>query len=351
MARRLIPIPAALVALFVVLSLSLAGGAWAAHTTSAPRALPPPRTITLGMGYIPSVQFAPFYVADQRGYYRRAGLRVDFAYGGSSNQLELVGAGRVNFAIADGTDALAAAAQGVPVTDVMTQYRRLPVAIFTLIRTGIRSVANLRGKTIGVPGRYGSTYVGLLAALHAAGLRPDRDVTITPVGYNQAASVEGGKVDAAVDYSNNGPVILARHGLRITTLQIGAMTNLVGPGVVAGRDLIARDPRIVRAFVQATLQGMADTIRDPRAAFAIARTAKGLPPLRGSDVGDQYAVLQSAIAVWHDAATRVHGLGYADPAQWRVSARTLQAIGQLPRTPAIDDALVTDRFSAGAPKL
>ena len=350
MARRLIPATsAALVALLVTVSFSVATrGVGAARPTVAPHAL---RAITLGMGFVPNVQFAPFYVADRRGYYRQAGLQVTFLYGSSPDLLELTATGHDDFAIADGTDVLAAAAQGVPVTDVMTLYQRLPIALFALTSKNIRRVSDLRGKTVGLPGRYGSSYVALLAALRMAGLRPDRDVTLSPVGYNQAVSVQGGKVDAAVDYSNNGPVILARHGLKIDTLQIGAMTNLVGPGVVAGRSLIARDPRLAQAFVQATLRGLAATIADPRAAFAIARTAKGLPPLRGSDAGDQYAVLQSTIPFWRDAATRAHGLGYADPAQWRASARTLQAIGQLPHVPSIDDTLVTDRFSAGAAKL
>jgi len=346
MARRLIS-ATLLVALVAVAPLFAAAKIQAARPASAPRAL---RTITLGMGYIPNVQFAPFYVADQRGYYRQAGLRVDFAYGASPNQLELVGTGRVTFAIADGTDVIAASAQGVPVTSVMTMYQRLPVAVFALAGKNIRRVSDLRGKTVGVAGRYGSSYAALLAALRLAGLRPDRDVTIKSIGFNQAVSVQSGKVDAAVDYSNNGPVILARHGVKIDTLQIGTITNLVGPGVIAGRALIAQNPSLVRAFVQATLRGLAATIKDPRAAFAIARIARGLPPLRGSDVADQYAVLQSTLPFWHDAVTRAHGLGYADPAQWSESARTLQEIGQIAHAPATH-ALIANGFSVGAAKL
>ena len=346
MARRLIS-TTLLAALVAVSPLLAAAKMQAARPASEPRAL---RTITLGMGYIPNVQFAPFYVAAGRGYYRQAGLQVDFAYGASPNQLELVGIGRVTFAIADGTDVIAAGAQGVPVTNVMTLYRRLPVAVFALAGKNIRRVSDLRGKTVGVAGRYGSSYAALLAALRLAGLRPDRDVTLKSIGYNQAVSVQSGKVDAAVDYSNNGPVILARHGVKIDTLQIGTMTNLVGPGVIAGRALIAQNPSLVRLFVQATLRGLAATIDSPRAAFAIARTAKGLPPLRGSDIADQYAVLQSTIPFWHDAVTRAHGLGYADPAQWSGSARTLREIGQITHAPATA-SLIANSFSAGATKL
>src|SRR2546421_5219438 len=326
MARRLISV----LALAVLIALM---AAHAASATSAPRAASPSlRTVTIGMGFTPNVQFAPFYVADQRGYYRQAGLKVDFNYASSPNLLELVGRGRMGLAIADGTDAIAAVAQGVPIVYVMAEYQRFPVAIFSLAGSHIRSVAGLRGKTIGVPGRYGATYAGLLAALHTAGLRPS-DVKIQAINYTQVESVAAGKVDAAVGYSPNEPVLLARRGYKVNVIEVSDVANLVAPGVVAGRHLVAHDHALVRAFVQATLHGMADTIANPRMAFTMARRVHGLTTLHGRDAADQYAVLLRAITFWHSAATRAHGLGYADPMQWRDSVRILHAIGLLPRTP------------------
>ena len=340
MARRLIPV----LALVVLIALVAAR---MASSTSAPRAASPsPRTVTIGMGYTPNVQFAPFYVADQRGYYRQAGLKVDFNYASSPHLLELVGAGSIGLAIADGTDAIAAVAQGVPIVYVMAEYQRFPVAIFSLARSHIRSVAGLRGKTVGVPGRYGATYAGLLAALHAAGLRPN-DVKIQTIGYTQVESVAAGKVDAAVGYSPNEPILLARRGYKVNTIEVSAVANLVAPGVVAGRSLIAHDPALVRAFIQATLRGMADAIANPRMAFTMALRVPGLTTLHGRDAADQYAVLLRTIAFWHSPATRAHGLGYADPMQWRNSVHILHAIGQLPHMP--EPAMIyTNTFVAGS---
>ena len=340
MARRLIP------ALSLAVLMALVA-AHSAHATAAPRAASTsPRTVTIGMGYIPSVQFAPFYVADQRGYYRRAGLKVDFNYASSPDLLELVGAGRMDLAIADGTDAIAAVAKGVPIVYVMAEYQRFPVAIFSLAKKHIRAAAGLRGKTIGVPGLYGATYAGLLAALHAAGLRPS-DVKIQTIKYTQVESVATGKVDAAVGYSPNEPVLLARRGYKVNTIEVSAVANLVAPGVVAGRSLIAHNPALVRAFVQATLHGMADTIANPHMAFTMALHVRGLTTLHGRDAADQYAVLLRTIAFWHSPATRAHGLGYADPMQWRTSVRILHAIGQLPHMPE-PTMLYTNTFVAGS---
>ncbi len=342
MARRLIVPVLLLLALLGALAVATASRAMPSRTHVATNL----RTVTLGMGYVPNVQFAPFYVADQRGYYRQAGIKVNFSYGISPNLLQLVGAGRDEFAIADGTDTIAASANGIPITDVLTLYQRLPVAIFALKKSGILSVSDLRGKSIGVPGRFGSTYAGLLATLHSAGLGP-KDVNIKAINFTQAESVVKGSVDAGVGYSNNEPVLLRRHGYRIQTIETGAATNLVGPGVVVGRGLIARDPQLVHRFVQATLRGLADTIAHPPMAFAAARRIHGLSTLRGRDVADQYAVLLRSIAFWHNHATRTHGLGYADPLQWRQSVQTLKAIGQVPYTTQLA-SLETNRFSAGA---
>jgi NitT/TauT family transport system substrate-binding protein len=316
-------------------------------TASARSHLSSLRVVTLGVGYVPSVQFAPFYVAATKGYYRQAGLDVRFSYGFSPNLLQLVGAGRDDFAIGDGTDTIIAAAQGVPVTSIATMYQRLPVAVFSLQKAGIRTLSDLRGKRLGIPGRFGSSYAALLASFYTHGIKPG-DVRIQSIGYTQAQSVVQGKVDAAVGYSTNEPIVLERHGYRLNVLEIGSLSNLVGAGLVAGNPLIARNPGVVQGFVRATMRGLADTIDRPGAAFAVSRSVRGLNTLRGRDVGDQYAVLLRSIAFWHNSATRAHGLGYGRPAQWSTSIHLLRTVGQLSRTPVLS-RVVTNRFVSSIP--
>jgi NitT/TauT family transport system substrate-binding protein len=306
------------------------------------------RSVTIGMGYVPNVQFAPFYVADQRGYYRQAGLDVHFNYGSSPNLLQLTAAGRDDFAVADGTDAITGVANDIHVTDIATLYQHLPVTIFSLARKGIRTIRDLRGRTVGIPGRFGSSYAAFLAALAQAHMRPS-DLTIRSIGFTQAESVVHGSVDAAVGYSNNEPILLRRRGYQVRTIEIGTQTQLVGAGLIGGNDFITRNPALVRHFVQATLRGLAATVANPTMAFSASRRVHGLTTLRGRNVGDQYAVLLRSIAFWHDSQTRRHGLGYADLAQWSRSIRTLTAIGQLPRTP-VAASVVTNRFVIGGPR-
>ena len=79
-----------------------------AATSPEPTSSPaePPADVTplsVGLGFIKSVQFAPFYRADQAGYYDAAGLDVTFRHGTDYDVIALVGQGELDLGLADGT--------------------------------------------------------------------------------------------------------------------------------------------------------------------------------------------------------------------------------------------------------
>src|SRR5690606_26598196 len=97
----------------------------------------------------------------------------------------------------------------------------------------VTSVADLAGGSIGIPGRFGSTWYATLAALHQAGLEED-DVDVTDIGFTQVAALTAGRVDAIVGYTNNETVQFGVAGFDVVELPVTdpAEPSLVGPGLV-----------------------------------------------------------------------------------------------------------------------
>src|SRR5579859_160467 len=300
--------PAGTPAPTAVVAATAAGSAAPAATTNG--AL---RHIRLPMGFIPSVQFAPFYVAVDKGYFAAEGLAIDFDYSYETNGVQLVGAGQLPFAVVSGEQVLLARAQSLPVVYVMAWFQKFPVAIIAKADAGIKTPADLRGKRIGTPELGGANFVGLQALLAKAGV-PASAVTINNIGYNQATALQAGQVDAAVVYANNEPIRLTAQGQQLSVINVGDYVPLAANGILTNEDTIAKDPSLIRAFLRAFAHGLTDTIAQPAEAYTISK--KYVTNL--TDDALEQKVLAATIAMW-----QAPHLGMSDPAAWTTMQQTL----------------------------
>jgi NitT/TauT family transport system substrate-binding protein len=299
--------------------------------------------MTVGLGYIPNVQFAQFYLAQERGYYADAGLAVTFENKIDPDLIRLTGQGSVDISLADGTSLIPAVSQGIPVRYVATIYARFPNVVFAAVDSGIEAPADLDGRSLGIPGRYGSSWIMLQALLSSADLTPD-DLTIVEYpDFGQLGGVQQGAVDAATGFANNEPVRLELAGTTAVILTVDDIVPLPGNGLIVGEETLASRRAALEAFIAATLRAMADIIADPAAGFDAALAA--VPELGGADqppLDVQRAVLDATIAMWQSDLTASEGLGAIDPADWTASIEYLATLpGELVPNPVTADQLVT----------
>ena len=110
--------------LFFLLTMVLAacGGTATSNNTGSSTATPL-KNVSIGLGYIPNIQFAPFYVAQSKGYYKAAGLNVTFHHGFVNDVIGSMVLGHDNFAFATGDEELVARSKNLPVVNLSTLSR------------------------------------------------------------------------------------------------------------------------------------------------------------------------------------------------------------------------------------
>src|SRR5207245_433004 len=87
------------------------------------------KKVSIGLGYIPDIQFAPFYVAQSKGYYKAAGLNVDFHHGFVNDLIGSLAVGHDTFVFASGDEELVARSKNISVVNVATIYQRYSVSL------------------------------------------------------------------------------------------------------------------------------------------------------------------------------------------------------------------------------
>jgi NitT/TauT family transport system substrate-binding protein len=350
---RLAVVATLLVAIVAACSTGSTGGTAVPPSNPATASLAPGESaepslaatkLVVGLGYIPSVQFAQFYLAQQNGYYADAGLDVEFQNKIDPDLITLVGQGSIDVGIGDGTSVIPAVSNGIPVNYIATIYGKFPNIVFAKASSGITKAADLKGKKVGIPGRYGSGWIMLQALLASASLTTADIEIVEYPDFTQEAAVEIGAVDAATGFANNEPVQLELHGQKASVLTIDAITPLPGPGLVAGTATLDDKHDAVSAFVTATLQAMEEIKADPTVGLDAA--IKAVPEL-AKDKDTQAALLAATIATWTGTAQEAHGLGAIDRAGWEKSVTYLQSLGLIKAPVTTDQLLREDLLPAG----
>lgn len=289
--------------------------------------------LTLGLTYVPDIQFAPAYVADSLGWFTEAGLSVALRHHGANETL--LGAlqtGDEDVVFAGGGEMLQGRSEGIEVCNFATAYQNYPVTIIVPEASPIQSLADLRGYSIGLPGEYGENWFYLLAVLAQTGLTRD-DLDIQSIGFTQLSALTGNKVEAVVGFLNNDVVRFAESDFAIRTISLDD-PPLVSVGLGAMDQTIDERADDLTGLLEAMTRGAELCASDPEQVVQIA--ADYVPTLADSEQQSH------ALAVL-DATTDLYGgqFGVQTPDRWDQMTSFFTEAGLVSSPVAATDAFTT----------
>src|SRR6204780_5306078 len=202
--------------------------------------------------------FGPIRLAQGKGYFREAGLTVNFATGrGGVDVAKQVGAGNVPLGGIVADAPIIVRQNGVPVKMVAVFGGKGFMQLVVRSDSGITKPADLKGKTITVISYQDTTFYALLGLLASVGLSKD-DVDIQQAGPTGVWQfVATGKSVGMAGVPDWIPPVEAA-GVKVRVLPTDEYFPHMAQAVAASDQIIKDKPELIRAFVKASLRGMKD---------------------------------------------------------------------------------------------
>jgi NitT/TauT family transport system substrate-binding protein len=279
--------------------------------------------VTLFLGFVPNIQFAPLYVAAERGYFADEGINIHFENGSENDGVVRIATNDLQFGLVSGEQVVLARDKDMPVVYVFEWYHSFPVGIISPADLNIQQPQDLAGRVVGIPGPYGASYMGLRALLGISDMSESDLGELRSINYTAAENICAGQIDASVVYIANEPVKVQNDcGLELNIMRISDYVTLVSNGLVTNEITIQDNPDLVRGMVRAIQRGLADTLADPDTAFSLS-IPEYVPDLSEDEYPTQRQVLENSILLWQTDGI----LGQTDPQAWEATQTALIETG------------------------
>ena len=247
-------LPIAIAAFVLLLSACSDEGANTApvDTTPGAQALTP-KKLTFMAGFKPqaNLPFVGAYVAQEKGFFREQNLDVDIRHAQSGEHLQLLLAGEVQVATANGAQVIQRSSEGLPIVSVALVGQKSEQGFAVGANSGINSVKDWAGKKFGYKG---SVPVEFLAIARANGLDPDQ-VDQVKVSFDPRVLSEG-QVDILAVFVSNEPGQLDRIGYKARVFDPSEFgIPVLGLTYIASQDGIIEGRRGDPALREGVAQG------------------------------------------------------------------------------------------------
>lgn len=224
------------------------------------------------------IQYHPWYVAQELGYFEEEGLNVDFVPAdGSSAAIQQLISGQGQAALPSPGAFLTAVDSGQDLRWVYSYEYQNVFTIITTPETGITSLEDLGGQRMGISEPGGGEVPLVRAVLRDVGLQEGADVELVPVGEGGALTVDSLQSGEVQAYASSVFDVAALEAAGIDTVDLlpAGPKSFPANGMAVTAEALEANAEELAGFARAIAKGVVFSEVNPDAAFAIA--AEALP--------------------------------------------------------------------------
>lgn len=266
-------------------------------------------------------EYAPLFVALDKGYYAQEGLDVEFAEGsGAETVVKMVGLGTDSLAYGPATVGAEAVDKGLPVQVVAVYQTDVPIAIVSFPNIPLKTPKDLEGRTLGVT--IGETFANLVQPFARINNLDLSKIKVIQMNSSaRATQFMARKIDLMSLYlSNELPLFEKQAGVKFNVLKIGDFgLKVMGAAFLVNDDYAKRNAGTLEKLLRATARGYVDAKKDYKAAAQI--MAKHMTLKIDPNV------LEQQVKATMDSLSEIPGkpLGWQTDQDWKSNLELLKA--------------------------
>ncbi len=282
----------------------------------------------------------PIFAARDRGFFARNDLEVETILMTSDRAMAAVAAGEVHYVAGVGTASVAATIQGIPLRAAWFSASSPAYTIFA--RPELKTLEQLKGGRIGIPGFGGTSAVAMSLALKHHGLDPAQETTVLQIGTDELLleSLRNGAIDATP--LSPPQSLRARHEGFTPLVDVASVVHMPLGGLSVSLEKLTGDTdqayRVIRALTQAqqwvlqnrehAVQMVMETLKTDRP------TAEGtydetMPTYQGKGLVEREGI-ENILQILRETGRVGSEVRYEDVADGRLAERVAREQGLIP---------------------
>jgi NitT/TauT family transport system substrate-binding protein len=272
----------------------------------------------------PTAQMFPIFMAQEKGFYAEEGLDVTLNYSkGSSDAARQLAAGNADWGIFSSAATMQTVQRGFPLKAIMQVYYPDTFDIVVPEQSDVKSMADMKGKTIGLSDLAGGEVPMTRASIVSSGLKEGADVKLVVAGEGDPTTVRSFNEDRIQAYAGakRDLLLIPAQGIPVRSITPAEITAFPGDALSVRAETFEKDPELLAKFVRATLKGWAWGMANPDKAFELLKTKYAEASLGNNPVAPEFWAL---VQTYYTAPGSVEKHGTFLPAAWATYMEFLQ---------------------------